>query len=112
MAKVRSEEGQRLTLQERKEKKYPFDDDDVQRIFDELMATKAISFPEPKRPTEVNMINNSKYYLYHRIISHPIKDFYAFKDIIEDMIRKGEIEIEGALVKGPTASSNATSTVE
>ena len=28
------------------------------------------------------------------------------------MIRRGEIEIEGALPKGPTASSNATPTVE
>jgi len=44
------EGGRRLTLQERKEKKYPFDDDDddVQGRFDELMATKAISLPEPK----------------------------------------------------------------
>ena len=38
----------RLTLQERKEKKYPFDDDDVQGIFDELMVAKALSLPEPK----------------------------------------------------------------
>jgi len=37
------EEGRRLTVQERKEKKYPFDDDDVQGIFDELTAAKAIS---------------------------------------------------------------------
>jgi len=42
------EEGRRPTLQERKEKKYPFDDDDVQGIFDELMAAKAISLLEPK----------------------------------------------------------------
>jgi len=28
------------------------------------------------------------------------------------MIRRGEIEIEGAPAKGPTTSSNATSTVE
>jgi len=35
------EEGRRLTLQERKEKKYPFDDNDVHGKFDELMAAKA-----------------------------------------------------------------------
>ena len=40
--------GRWITLQESKEKKYPFDDDDVQGIFDELMATEAISLPEPK----------------------------------------------------------------
>ena len=47
--KGKQKEGaRRLTLHERKEKKYPFDDDDVQWIFDELMATKAISLLEPK----------------------------------------------------------------
>ena len=69
-----------------KEKKYPFDSDDVQGIFHELMAAKAISFPELKRPAEVNMINDPKYCSYHRIISHPIKYCYVFKDIIKDMI--------------------------
>jgi len=76
------EEGRRITLQEWKEKKYPFDDDDVQGIFDDLMAAKAISFPEPKRPAEVNMTNDPKYCSYHRIISYRIKDCYLFKDII------------------------------
>ena len=106
------EEGRRLTLQERKEKKYPFDDDDVQGIFDELMAAKAISLLEPKRPAEVNKTNDPKHCSYHRIISHPIKDCYVFKDIIEDVIRRGEIEIKGAPAKGPIVSSNATSMVE
>jgi len=58
------------------------------------------------------MTNYPKYCSYHRMISHPIKDCYVFKDIIKDMIRKGEIEIERALAKGPTASSNATLAVE
>ena len=89
------EEGRQPAVQERKEKKYPFDDDDVQGIFDELMATKAISIPEPKQPKEVNKTNDPRYCPYHRIISHSIKDCCVFKDIIEDMIRRGEIEIKG-----------------
>jgi len=76
------EEGRRPTLQERKEKKYPFNDDDVQGIFDELMAATAISLSKPKRPAEVNKTNDPGYCPYHRIISHPIKDRYVFKDII------------------------------
>jgi len=68
------EEGQRPTLQERKEKKYPFDDDDdVQGIFEELKAAKAISLSEPKRHAEVNKTNDPRYCPYHRFISHPIK---------------------------------------
>jgi len=76
------------------------------------MAAKAISLLEPKRHAEVNKTNDPRYCPYHRIISHPIKDYYVFKDIIEDMIRRGEIEIEGAPPKGSTASSNTTSMIE
>jgi len=106
------EEGRWLILQERTEKKYPFDDDDVQGMFDELMAGKAIFLLEPKWPAEVNKTNEPNYCPYHRIISHLIKDCYVFKDIFKDMIRRGEIEIERAAPKGPTASSIATSTIE
>jgi len=76
------------------------------------MAAKALSLLEPKQPAEVNMTNDPKYCSYHRIISHLTKDYYVFKDIIEDMIGRGEIEIERAPAKGLIASSNATSTVE
>ena len=76
------------------------------------MAAKAISLPDPKRPAEINKTSDPRYCPYHRIVSHPIKDCYIFKDIIEDMIRRGEIEIEGAPPKGPIASSNTTSMIE
>jgi len=76
------------------------------------MVAKAISLPEPKQPAVVSKTNDPKYYSYHRIISHPTKDWYVFKDIIEDMIRRGETKIEEVLPKGPTVSSNTTSTVE
>jgi len=76
------------------------------------MAAKAISLPEPKRPTKVNKTNDPRYCSYHKIINHPIKDSYVFRDIIKDMIRRREIEIEGAPPKGLTASSNATSMIE
>jgi len=77
-----------------------------------LMVTKPIIVPKPKRPAEANVTNDPKYCPYHRIISHPIKDCYVFKDIIKGMIRRGEIKIVGAPPKGPTVSSNVTLTVE
>ena len=43
----------RPSLKERKEVKYSFDDEDVGTIFDELLAAKMITLPEPKRPAEV-----------------------------------------------------------
>jgi len=59
-----------------------------------------------------NKINDPNNCSYHRIIGHSIKDCYVFKDIIEDMIRRREVEIEEDLPKGQTTSSNATSAVK
>ena len=84
----------------------------MHEIIDDLMAAKAISLLEQKRPTKANKTNDPKHFPYHMIISHPIKDCYVLKNIVDDMIRRGEIEIEGALHKGPTTSSNAASTIE
>jgi len=67
------------------------------------MAAKAINLLEPKWPTEANKTNDPKCSQYHKVNSYPIKECYVFKDTIKDMIRTGEIEIEGApnkLVKG------------
>ena len=77
-----------------------------------MMAAKATNLLEAKWPTKVSKTNDPKHCDYHKIVGHPIRDCYVFKDIIEDMIRRGEIEIEGAPSKGPSASSNATSIVE
>ncbi|KAL8161824.1 hypothetical protein V2J09_013313 [Rumex salicifolius] len=106
------EHSKKLTLQERKQKKYPFDDDDVQAIFDELIEAKALTLPEPKKPNEVGMTNNPKYCPYHRLLGHTIEDCYVLKDIIEGMINKAEIEVDGGKSKGPFASSNAISMIE
>ncbi|KAL8158914.1 LOW QUALITY PROTEIN: hypothetical protein V2J09_000451 [Rumex salicifolius] len=73
----------KLTLQERKEKKYPFDDDDVQGIFKELISSKLLVLPKPNWPNEVEKTNDAKFYPYHHIVSHLIKDFYVLTDINE-----------------------------
>ena len=82
-----------LTLEEKKKMKYSFHDDDVEGIFNELMKEKAIQLPEPKRPSEVDKINDPKYCYYHRIISNPLSKCYILKNIIRKMINDGEIEV-------------------
>ena len=82
-----------LTLEEKKKMKYSFHDDDVEGIFNELMKEKAIQLPEPKRPSEVDKINDPKYCCYHRIINHPLSKCYILKNIIRKMINDGEIEV-------------------
>ncbi|KAM1706158.1 hypothetical protein ACFX2K_028340 [Malus domestica] len=95
----------RLSLKERKEVKYSFDDEDVGTIFDELLAAKMITLPEPKRPAEVNKTDDPKYCRYHRLISHTIEDCYILKDIIQEKINKHEIEVDSSS-KHQTATSN------
>ncbi|KAM1419624.1 hypothetical protein ACFXTO_023149 [Malus domestica] len=68
----------RLSLKERKEVKYSFDDEDVGTIFDELLAAKMITLLEPKRPAE---------------------------DIIQEKINKHEIEVDSSS-KHQMATSN------
>ncbi|KAI5338767.1 hypothetical protein L3X38_018039 [Prunus dulcis] len=41
-----------LILKERKEVKYSFDDEDVEEIFDQRLASNGITLPESKRPAE------------------------------------------------------------
>ncbi|XP_050133202.1 uncharacterized protein LOC126609295 [Malus sylvestris] len=95
----------RLSLKERKEVKYSFDDEDVGTIFDELLAAKMITLLEPKRPAEVNKIDDPKYCRYHRLISHTIEDCYILKDIIQEKINKHEIEVDSSS-KHQMATSN------
>lgn len=52
--KGRDDRPRRLSLKERKSVKYSFDDDDVDSIFDELLAAKTIKLPESKRPAKMN----------------------------------------------------------
>lgn len=88
------ERSRKLTLKERREVKYTFDDDDVEQILNELCKAKAIELPESKRPSEVNKTKDHQFCRYHRIVSHPTKDCFILKNIIQEMINKKEIEVE------------------
>ncbi|CAB4319825.1 unnamed protein product [Prunus armeniaca] len=86
----------RLTLKERKKVKYSFDDEDVEEIFDQLLASKGITLPESKRPAEANKTNDPKYCRYHRLISHTLKDCYILKDKIQELLNNGGLVIDSS----------------
>ena len=91
----KGKEGSRkLTLKERKEVKYSFDDDDVEQIFNELYKAKAIELPKPKRMSEVNKTKDPRYCRYHCVLSHPTKDCFVLKNIIQEMVNNKKIEVE------------------
>ncbi|KAK9911071.1 hypothetical protein M0R45_034994 [Rubus argutus] len=84
----------KLTLKERKEAKYSFNDEDVEQIFDELYKAKGIELPKPKRTSEVNKTKDPKCCRYHCIVSHPTKDCFVLKNIIQELVNNKEIEVE------------------
>ena len=100
-----------LTLEEKKKTKYSFHDDDVEEIFNELMKEKAIQLSKPKRPSEVDNVDDPKYCRYHRIISHPLSECYILKNIIQKMINDGEIEVDSSS-RVLVAASNSISLLE
>ncbi|KAL0328054.1 UNVERIFIED_CONTAM: hypothetical protein Scaly_2238000 [Sesamum calycinum] len=75
-------------------KQYPFLDSDVPGIFDDLHNAKLIELPEMKRPEEARKTDDPKYCKYHRLVGHPIHDYFIFKDKVMQLARQGKISLE------------------
>ena len=60
-------------LKELQEKKYPFPDVDLLRMFDDLLKKEITQLLNPKTPKEVERATNRKYYQYHSRVSHPLE---------------------------------------
>jgi len=41
---------------------------------------------EIKRPKEVGKTDDPGYYLYHRMLGNPTKNYYIFKDVLQALI--------------------------
>ena len=55
-------------------------------MFKLLNKSNRLKLPEVRRPEEVGKTDNLKYYLYHRMLGHPTKSCYIFKDILQALI--------------------------
>ncbi|KAI5317664.1 hypothetical protein L3X38_037371 [Prunus dulcis] len=73
-----------------------FNDEDVEEIFDQLLASNSIALPESKRPAEANKTNDPRYCRYHRLISHTLKDCYILKDKIQELLNNGGLVIDSS----------------
>ena len=69
----------RLTFKEREQKVYPFPNEDVPNIFEQLLQMKLIELPECRRPEDMGKVDDPNYCRYHRIIGHPIQKCFVFK---------------------------------
>ena len=67
-------------------KQYSFKDEHVDSLFKLLNKSNILKLPEIRHPGEVSKTDNPNYCLYHRILGHPTKSCYIFKDILQALI--------------------------
>ena len=63
-------------------KHYSFKDEHVISLFKLLHKSNKLKLPKAKRPEEVGKIDDPNYCLYHKILGHPTKSCYIFKDVL------------------------------
>ena len=55
-------------------------------MFKLLNKSNRLKLPEARRPEEIDKTDNPNYFLYHRMLGHPTKSCYIFKDILQALI--------------------------
>ena len=84
----------RLTFKEREQKVYPFPDEDVLNILEQLLQLKLIKLLECRRPGDMGKVNDPNYCKYHRIIGHPIQKCFIFKEQIRKLAKENKIDLD------------------
>jgi len=80
--KTQPARGNTASGQIRANKQYSFKDEHVVALFKLLQKSNKLKLPEPKRPEEVDKTDDPNYCLYHRMVGHPTKACYIFKDVL------------------------------
>ena len=94
-----------LTFKEREQKVYPFPDEDVSNMLEQLLQLKLIELPECKWPEDIGKVDDPNYCKYHRIIGHPIQKCFVFKEQIIKLAKENKIDLNFDEVVG---SNNVT----
>ena len=68
--------------QARANKLYSFKNEHVVSLFKLLQNGNKLKLPEARCPEEVGKIDDPSYCIYHRILGHPTKNCYIFKDVL------------------------------
>ena len=83
-----------MTMQELLKKQYIFHRELVKDMFNQLMEHRALDLPEPQRPDQVNMTDNTLYCPYHRYVGHVIEDCFAFKEWLQRAVIEKRINLD------------------
>ena len=58
----------------------------VDSLFKLLNKSNRLKLSKARHPEEVSKTDNPNYCLYHRMLGHPTKSCYVFKDILQAFI--------------------------
>jgi len=72
--------------QPRGNKSYFFKDEHVVSLFKLLQKYNRVKLSKIRRSEEVGNTKDSNYCLYHRMLGHPTKNCYIFKDVLQALI--------------------------
>jgi hypothetical protein len=90
-----------ISLEERRNKQYPFRNDKIGKLFTQALASGTLQLPTPKKPEEVDKVDNPNYCPYHRCLGHKIEDCWVFKDWILKEYNEKRITLSPKVLKDP-----------
>ena len=93
--------------QARANKLYSFKDEHVVFLFKLLQKSNKLKLSEIKHLEEVGNTDDPSYCLYHRMLGHPTKNCYIFKDILQALI---DVEILKLRPEQKKVTANMTAT--
>ena len=80
-------------------------------LFKLLQKSNKLKFPEVRCPNEAGKTDDPNYYLYHKILWHPTKNCYIFKDVLQALINAELLKLH-LEQKKVTANMTATSPIQ
>lgn len=98
------EPSKRMSVNDRREKRCSFADDDLENLLENLLAMKLVEFPKLKKSKEQDKVDDPKYNKYHRLVSHCLKDCFVFKHKIQVLLDKQLITLNDIL-EGTTSAN-------
>ena len=85
-SKTQSVRGRMPSIQARANKLYYFKVEQVVSLFKLLQKSNKLKLPEIRWPEEVGKTDDLSSCLYHRMLGHPTKNCYIFKDVFQALI--------------------------
>jgi len=92
--------------QPRANMQYSFKDEHVDSLFKLLNKSNKLKLPKARRLDEVGKTDNPNYCLYHRMLGHPTRSCYLFKDVLQASI---DAEVLKLCLKQKKMIANMTS---